>query len=439
MAVGLRLRRPVPAQVLLLLGLLGALGFGRYHLFLHVREISGLCAAALFFWLVSTTRVRRSGVLPALVPAVVPGLLAVLFAYVFAVRTGYSPLPSVLAQRDFVFFLIAPAIYLLHARGWRPADFGGAFVLAASLTVAYYAASYFTVDAQAWLNSGDPYQESLVVYDESRGYRLKGPLFAVLFLALYCGARALRTTGGALKFGLYLAAATLNAVLLAVNLPRSLLFSAVVALVVYGVFLRRPARVGLLAILFPTLAALAALAARPVGAVFSSRFGQDWSYTARADTSRIAWDYFLQYPVFGFGQDSKQTVPFQELFGHQFFPQDIGLLGVAFKFGLVGTLLYLLLAAWLLAGLLRMAWALDGGEAARQKSFVWALLITCLAIIVAAPLQATFIYGEGVALAAVAWGLVLSQRHESTGARSQQGRGAGRAVARPGLGELRLG
>jgi hypothetical protein len=391
--------------------LLGALGFGRYHLFLHAREITGLCAAVLFFWLISTTRIRRSGIWPLLVPVLVPGLVAALFAYVFYVRTGYSPLPSVLAQRDFVFFLIAPSIYLLHMRGWRLNDFRGVFVLAAAVTAAYYAASYVTVDPQSWINSGDPYQESLVVYDESRGYRLKGPLFIMLLLALYCGARTLQATRITLKTGLYFALAALNTTLLVVNLPRALMFSAVVALVLYGAFLRRPARIGLLTILFPTLACLGILLVRRLTDALSTTFDQDWSYMARVDTSKRAWDYFLEYPLFGFGQDSKQTVPFQELFGHQFFPQDVGLLGVAFKFGLVGTSLYLLLATWLFVGLLKMVWAFNSGGAPQQKSFVWALFVTCLTIIVAAPLQAAFIYGEGIPIAAVAWGLLLAQKH----------------------------
>lgn len=407
----LRVRRSVPARVLLLFSLLGALGFGRYHLFLHTREITGLCAAVLFFWLVSTTRIRKSGLWPILVPVLIPGLVAALFAYVFYVRTGYSPLPSVFAQRDFVFFLIAPSIYLLHMRGWRLDDFRGVFVLAAAVTVAYYGASYFMLDAQSWLNSGDPYQESLVVYDESRGYRLKGPLFIMLFLALYCSARTLQASRATLKTGLYCASAALNVALLVMSLPRTLLFSAVVALIVYYAFLRRPARIGLLTILFPTLACLGVLLARPLADALSNTFGQDWSYMARVETSNRAWDYFLEYPLFGFGQDSKQTVPFQDLFGHQFFPQDIGLLGVAFKFGLVGTSLYLLFAAWLLVGLLKIVQTFNAGGVPKQKSFVWALFVTCLTIVVAAPLQAAFIYGEGIPIAAVVWGFLLVQKH----------------------------
>lgn len=408
----LRVRKPVPAYLLLLVSLLGAVGFGRYHLFLHLREIAALCAVVLFCWLVCTTRIRKNGILPMLVPTLVPGFLAVLFACVFYARTGYSLLPSVLAQRDFIFFLTAPTIYLLHMRGWRLGDFRRAFVLAAVLAVAYYVASYFTVDAQSWLNSGDPYLESLVVYDESRGYRLKGPLFIVLFLALYCGVRTLQATSGTLASVLYFASAALSTGLLVVNLPRSLLFSTVVALILYVVFLRRPARIGLFAVLLPALACLSVVVVRPLTGAFRARFGQDWSYTARVETSERAWDYFLEHPVFGFGQDSKQTVPFQDLFGHQFFPQDIGLLGVGFKFGLVGIFLYGLLATWLLVGLLRMVWTPNATEAA-EGGFVWALVITCLGIVVAAPLQAVFIYGEGIPIAALAWGLLLVEKYGS--------------------------
>jgi O-Antigen ligase len=424
MTGALRIKKSFPAQVLLFLSLLGAVGFGDYHPPLHVREFSGLCAVALFLWLVSTTRIRRSGRMPLLVPVLSPLGVAVLFACVFYIRTGYSPLPSVLAQRDFAFFLIAPSLYLLHMRGWGLIHLRNVFFLAAMVTVAYYAASYFTVDAQSWLNSGDPDLASRVVYDESRGYRLKGPLFIMLFLALYCGARSLQAVRTTLKSALYLSLAFASAALLLVNLPRALMVSAVAAFFIYFAFLRRPAHVGLLAGLFPALACVGALLARPLDNAINTSFGTDWSYLARMDTSKRAWDYFLEYPLLGFGQDSKRTVSFQDLFGVQFFPQDVGLLGVAFKFGLVGTVLYLIIATWLVVSLLRVVWNPDGGWAPRERTFVWALFVTCLTIIVATPLQASFIYSEGIPIAAVVWGILLARKH-----------GLPRPAATPGVSE----
>lgn len=428
---------PVIAQLVLLMGLLGASGLGRYHNALHIREIAGVCTITLFLWLAFTTPVKRSGILPMLIPVVVPGVLAVLFAYVFVVRTGNPLLPSLLAQRDLVFFLIAPAIYMLHARGWGLEDFRRVFVSVATLIVAYYVASYFTVDAQSWLNSGDPYKESMVVYDGTRGYRLKGPLFVVLFLALYFGAKTFRTASAA-RSGLYFAAATFNVILLAVNLPRSLLFSAIVTLVLYGIFLKRANRISLLAILGPALVIFAASVFGPMRSAFGSAFRHDWSYMARVETMKKAWYYFQEFPLFGFGQDSNQTVSFQDLFGHQFFPQDVGLLGVAFKFGLVGSSLYLLFTAWLFVSLLKMLWSYDLDAEAEQRTFVWALFATCLTIIVAAPMQATFIYGEGIPIGAVAWGLVLAHKHGSPGRLRENPGGASRD-ALPGLRRPRLG
>ena len=105
-------------------------------------------------------------------------------------------------------------------------------------------------------------------------------------------------------------------------------------------------------------------------------------------------------------------------------------------------MLYLLLAAWLLVGLLKMVWTFNVGGAPKQKSFVWALFVTSLTIVVAAPLQAAFIYGEGIPIAAVAWGLLLVQKHgfpiRASEARPLEPDGAGYA-AMAGAERSRLG
>lgn len=406
----IRLKKPLFAHILLLIGLLGGVGAGNYYRTLYLTELAGICLIVLFFLLAFTTRMRTGGFYLAFIPALGVACFVFLYAYVFSVRIGAPVLPSVLSQRDYVFFLLAPVIYMLHWRGWKLADFQRIFILAVLLTVGNYFIMYLTIDAEAWLRYGDSYQQSLVSYDELRGYRLRGPSFLVLFAALYFFRRALQSRR-AFSFGFRLVMAALSIALLAINLPRSALFAVAVALIIYGVFLARARQVNLSLIVLPILVSLMVFAAPYLIDSFVTNFGQDLSYSTRIESAQAAWRFFVEYPVFGLGQDSVQSVSFQDLIGERFYPSDVGLLGVAFQFGLIGLFLYLFFSLWTFLNLLKLMWTYVGNAAPEQRTLVWALLIICLSFLIASPIQAKFIYGEGVSIGAFAWGLLLAYKH----------------------------
>jgi hypothetical protein len=147
---------------------------------------------------------------------------------------------------------------------------------------------------------------------------------------------------------------------------------------------------------------------------FVEQFGQDQTYLARTHSANTAWQSFHDYPLFGFGSDSVESVSFQDLFG-KFYPSDIGLLGVTFQFGLLGLMLYLLFAVWLCISLLRLVWTYAPARAGmvppKQYAFLWALIVVCLSFVVASPLQAKFIYSTGLPIGAFAWGLIMAHGH----------------------------
>jgi len=410
----LRLKRPLLAHILLLIGLLGAFGVGNYYPGLLFREMAGFCVVALYLWLALTARVKGGGYKMVVVPALALVGFMLLYAFVFSARTGAPLLPSVLAQRDFAFFLLAPAVYLLSARGWGPPEFERVFVLAALLAMAGYVAILTVANLAAWASSGDPYLEALVTYDELRGYRLKGPLFVFLFAALYFGWGLWRAKS-ALRLGLGLMLTALPVALVVVNAPRSTVLAVVLALILYAVLFSRWKRFGVSMILASVLVSASFFVVPYLVDAYAPELQSDWSYEVRVESAERAWNYVLQYPILGIGQESYQSISYQDLLGARFYPSDLGLLGLAFQYGLVGVLVYFWFGLWILTGMLRLLRAhnarskkSDGG---RQSAFLWVLAVICLSFILVAPLQTPFVRGEGIAIGAFAWGLIVAHKH----------------------------
>ena len=97
--------------------------------------------------------------------------------------------------------------------------------------------------------------------------------------------------------------------------------------------------------------------------------------------------------------------------GDRFEPSDIGLLGVAFQYGLLGLSLYLVFSWWIFMNLLRLLWVCRVTTEPRQVAFVLALTIISLSILIVSPLQAKYIYEEGVGFGAFSLGLLLAYKY----------------------------
>lgn len=398
------------AQALLLAGLLGALGFFDLEQTRQFEPVILLGFVALFAWLALSVSFGSAWTLRVFLPAVGLLLFVLLYAYVFTLRVDSPLLPSILAQRDYAYFLLGPVVYMLHLRGWELRDFQQVFLAAASLTVIGLAVYDVAFASNSLLLSGTFFALNLgELTEQSRIFRFVNT--SALFLALYLGRRLFQVRD-VFVLGSMLGAAVLSAALLAVSIPRGLLVSTGAAVAVYAALLSRPRRAGLSVIVLPLCVLAFAVLSPSLGSAFVGQFGQDRTYQVRAESAETAWRVFRDYPLLGFGQEGVQTASFQDFFGENFYPSDIGLLGVAFQFGLVGMILYLSLAGWLCVSLLKMVWASKAGKTdPKQGAFLWALLVVCLGFLIASPLQARLVYGTGLPVGAFAWGLVMIHRH----------------------------
>lgn len=414
----MRLRKPSLAQALLLGSFLGAFGFLDFYLALHVTELAAACVVALFLWLLLSARLDIRGWLLASFSVLGMALFMFFYAFVFTARTDAALLPSVLAQRDYVFFLIAPITVMLYRSGWRLTDFQGIFVLAVVLaTMSRILVDLAPPTASAPSPFVPPPREFLIFKQDTAypGYSflLRRLDASALLSALYFG-RGLLRSKSPVSFGLHLVVTALSVMLLGINAPRTLLAATLLALLLYGLFLARPGRAKLLIVLLPLLASITALLVARLGNVLPQIFGGDLSYETRVQSTRIAQESVAQYPVFGFGQESAQSVTYQDVFGAHFYPSDLGLLGVVFQWGLLGLLLYVAFTVWLVVNLLKLLWAYTGNAGkieSREQLFLWVLFILCLTFAVTSPIQARFTKTEGLTIAAFSVGLIASHRH----------------------------
>lgn len=406
-----RLRRPLVAQVLLLITLLGALGSFNYVQVAQLRPLSLLSLFVLFSWLALSIRFDSRWIKRIFLPAFAMLLLMVLYAYVFTLRTDAPLLPSLLSERDYAYILLGPIVYMLYLRGWKLGDFQKIFLLAIFLAVVGLAMYDIAFSSGSLLLSGSFFTLNLgEVSDQSSIYRLVNT--SALFLSVYLVRRLLQIRDAA-WWGATMGAMALSTAILAISLPRGLLSSIGIALLLYALFLSRPDRAKFALITLPLYVVSIAITLPYFSNIFVETFGRDRTYLARVGEARIAREQFLEYPLLGFGADSVQSLSFQDLFG-QFYPSDIGVLGVAFQFGTFGLALYLLLTVLLCLGLLRLLWSHTDRLEGKQRTFVWALFVICLSFLIASPTQARLLYGTGLPIGAFAWGLLMAHAHGRT-------------------------
>ena len=101
--------------------------------------------------------------------------IMVFWSMIFSFKANQSFLPSLLASREFLLLLIAPAIYLLYRSGLQLDKIGYALVAGLVLAAFSYLFFYFTLDLKAAYFSDDQFTHHLVTFDEERGFRLKPP------------------------------------------------------------------------------------------------------------------------------------------------------------------------------------------------------------------------------------------------------------------------
>jgi|GEM_PF-729591 len=265
-------------------------------------------------------------------------------AFLWSSHTGASMLPSSLAAREFLILLICPTLYFLYRLGITSEELESSVYTALILIVVSYVVFRFTLPIEQWWTSTNPHVKSLVVWDPVRGYRLKMPSEAV-FLTMIIGPIQIFRAKGAMQSLVWILGFGCAVLAVILMQGRSLTASIIFGVVAYHVFFARKPRLALLVIVIPgvifAMAGIIDLFFKQLEAMYLQ--GKE----IRFHSYSIAFETIGKYPLFGIGLNSKVTISEQMVFGEKFDSTDIGIVGVAFKYGLVGASSYVLIVLWL--------------------------------------------------------------------------------------------
>ena len=337
-------------------------------------------------------------------PTMIVATIMIGWGALYAYRFGGNPIFNILASREYLFFMLAPAIYLNVRSGWRIRTVVRVFYFVCLLSLLNYLFHYYRLDLREAFFSSDHRISALITYDEWRGFRLKPPMFAVILSSLVGFYLLFKGTLREKLFAIVLISLALY--IWQIVLYRSTFATMCLALSCYPLFVKTRQRLHLFIVVVPLLLLVTPFIVEFLFANFSSADGGSY----RLKSYQLALSIFQQYWLLGAGEDSAFGATYQNLFGSTFFPSDLGLVGTAFKHGSVGLLSYLYLHFSILSKLWSTNWILQAGHAA--SPIIWACLIFFIAQSFNLILNPGLTYAQGITVASISIALTNLSRLE---------------------------
>ncbi len=383
------------------ISLFGGFQGGRYFMQNRLQEVAIAAAMALFFYAALhscfVTRNSRWSWWCLVPPAFI---LAVMGCYsvIYSLNANTVFLPSFMASREYMLVFIAPAVYLLYQSGYDIKRIEHTFVVVLVALLFHYLYHYFTMDMRAAFLSSDHTVANLVVYDEWRGYRLKAPTSAIVLLVLYSGIRFFQP-GKLFTKTVFLFLICTCFYVWSFFMPRQIIAVLVLTLLLYPLWFSRPNRINLLSLGIP----LVLIGLITVFDTVVHRFENAKGGEMRMESYRIAWQLFSEHFILGFGRDSQYSKTYQDLFGEHFRPSDIGIFGIAFKYGIVGITAYIYLNLNIVIRLIKVKWCYRK-KYGRHNPLIWALFIFMTSMFLVLVLQPALSYAQGLTVASFCMG-----------------------------------
>lgn len=393
--------RPALYAVLFMAVFAGFQG-GRYYLANRLQELGIACALLLFavgiwqaLFRLDYAEWRRWTVTPILLVGGIMGISSLVFVMNFQGNLLYS----VFSAREFLLAFLGPGVYLLCRCGLPVEGVKRTVWLAFFALMLNYLFFYFTMDLREAFFSSDHTVSNLVTYDEWRGFRLKPPLFAIMVALL--GSLALLTQRrGTLVFAGAVICIALSVYIWGIVMFRSTLATMLLAVLLYPVMLSQKNRVKLMVVLAP----LALIAVPIVANLATEYFLAADGGGIRAKAFAKALEHISGHPVLGAGEDSAYGQSYQDIVAPWFYPSDLGLVGVTYKYGVVGVLLYLFMHFKILLAL----WSANIAHRERMgriDPLLWALLMFMTAQSFNLALNPGLAYAQGITLGSLALAL----------------------------------
>jgi hypothetical protein len=396
-------------KAMLWIALFGGLQSGKYFLYNRMQELSlGVTVLLFFYAAYFAAQVKNSSVSWSFWffgPLFGIALVTTVPAYLFSNHNNVAMLPSVLANRAILNYLISPCIVFLYVSGTSISEIENTIISVMKWSVIVYLFSYFTLPLPTYFVSDDPWKAGLVTFDY-RGYRLKIP-FKVMVISATLFLHKLGTDkenrGTWLMFSAF--------VVLSLNLytSRSLNAGIVISAVAFFFLLRNKRRAPLFLMLLPII-----ILGQAYGIVsffdhlaIENAAGKDVRY----DSYKKAVGIIEKYPLLGMGMASAATITDSKLIWKYFFADDIGIVGVAYRYGIVGASLYLTFAFKLISNQISLHWRYTALNM-RNSSLQIALLCTMINAVLNMILNLDFINPDGVMFASLIISLnAIHKRH----------------------------
>ena len=387
---------------------------GRYFLANRIQELGLLLAMILFFYgaIIAALHVRDkdlkwnwwffSTIFLVAYTFVLPG-------YVFSVNANVSMLPSVLAGRGYLIIFFGPALYFLYRLGFDVEKMERIFIAALVFLALNYMFHYFRLDLRAAYFSSDHTVSSLVTHDDWRGYRMKPSSLALFALSILAPFMMFRAKQASKKL-LWLIIIIIVGYIWFLVKARSMAATLILSSLMYPFFFAKKQRLGLFFFALPIM--LAAIGTIIMLAIeYMSSMGRGGGDAIRATTYALAIESITQNPFLGFGQQSFYTKTEQQLIWRFFSSDDIGIIGVAFKYGLIGAFVYLFMNFFILQRLIKTIW-LYKHVYGHINPVMFSVLIVFIALFINLALNPALARIDGMTLGGFAIGLTSAWRHK---------------------------
>ena len=375
---------------------------GRYYLANRLQELGIACALLLFavgVWRGLFRLNYQEWRAWTLRPVTLIGGIMLVSGVVFTLNYEGKVINSIFSAREFLLAFCGPGIYLLCRTGLPLAKIERVLWLAFFALILNYLFFYFTLDLRQAFFSSDHTVSNLVTYDAWRGFRLKPPLFAIMVALLASVALLFQNRGALRKWGALLLIG-LSAYIWSIVLFRSTLATMLLAVILYPVFFSHRNRLKLALLVTP----LVILAVPMATSILVDNFMNADGGGIRAKAYVKGIEFFYQHPILGAGEDSAYGDSYQDIVAPYFYPSDIGLVGIAFKYGVVGVLLYVFIHFKILLRLWKANLCCKSTDN-RVNPILWGLLMFMTAQTFNLVLNPGLAYAQGITAGSMAFAL----------------------------------
>ncbi|WP_338109382.1 hypothetical protein [Pseudomaricurvus alkylphenolicus] len=379
---------------------------GRYYLANRLQELG--IASALGLFLLGTWRALfqldlRTWLAWFVRPVCLILGIMVVSSLAFYLNYGGNPLYSFFSAREFLLAFVGPGIFLL-CRSGLPLSVAERIIqftlIALMLNYLFF---YFTLDLKSLFFSTDHTLSNLVTYDEWRGFRLKPPLFAIM-VALMAALISLGQARGPLSWVISCSILAIAVYIWSIVMFRSTLATMLFSIVLYPIFFSSKTRLPLMVVLCPLVILLLPIGFQVMLDVF---LGSDGG-AIRSKAFGLAFQKIPMHPLFGAGEDNAYGATYQDIVAPYFYPDDIGLVGTLYKYGVMGAALYLFMhfKIWRRLWMANMRHVEQNG---RIHPLLWGIFMWLTALAFNLVLNPGLAYAQGITLAST--GFALASLH----------------------------